>query len=66
MLDGLGSIPGNAILFSSPQFVDWFWTYPASYSMGTEGSLLGVGRKNSAADHAPSSGAEIERGGAIN
>jgi hypothetical protein len=41
------------------------WTHPASYPMGTGGSLPGVKRPKSEADHSPPSSAEVMSGGAI-
>jgi hypothetical protein len=40
-LQGLGSIPGSAKFFSSPQRPDRLWGPSASYTMGTRSSFPG-------------------------
>jgi hypothetical protein len=40
-------------------------TQPASYSMGTKGSIPGVNRPGHEADHSPPSSAEVKVSGAI-
>jgi hypothetical protein len=49
--------------FSSPSCLDWLWSQPASYSMGTESPLLGLKRLGHEADRSPQTTAEIKNKG---
>jgi hypothetical protein len=62
-LDGLGSIPGSARFFSSPQRPDRFWGPPNLLSNENRGSIsLGVKRQGREADHSHPSSAEVKKG----
>jgi hypothetical protein len=63
-LDGLGSIPGSASLFSSPQRPDRNWAHPASYQMVPATLSPGLKRPGHG-DHSPLSNVQIKKGGAI-
>jgi hypothetical protein len=60
-LDGPGSIPGSARVFSSPQRADRPWAPPSLLSNG----YRGIKRQGREADHLPPSSAEVKKGGTI-
>jgi hypothetical protein len=65
-LDGLGSIPGSARFFFSPQLPDRLWGPPSLLYNEYRGPLSpGVKRRRREADHSPPSNAEAKNGGAI-
>jgi hypothetical protein len=65
-MDGMGSIPGSARLFSSPQCPDQLWGSPSLLSNRYQG-LLPPGDKGAGheADHSLPSSIEFNKGGAI-
>jgi hypothetical protein len=62
---GRGSIPGTARFFLLHSVQTGSGAHPASNSVGTGGSYLGVKRPGREADHSPSSSVEVKNGGAI-
>jgi hypothetical protein len=64
-LDNLGSIPGTARFFFSPQRPARVWGPLSLLSNGYRGSLPGGKRQGSEADHSPPTSAEVKNGGAI-
>jgi hypothetical protein len=61
--DGRSSIPGKGIRNFSP--LHSVRAHPASYPMGTGGSLSGVKQPRREADHSPPCSAEVKNVGAI-
>jgi hypothetical protein len=65
-LDGSGSIPGRARLFSSLQRPDQHWGLHSLLSCGYWGALSpGVKRQRREVYHSPPSNAVVKKGGAI-
>jgi hypothetical protein len=65
-LDGSGSTPGRARLFSYPQYLDQLWAPPSLVSIGISVSPSpGVQRQGNRADHLAPSSAKVKNGGVI-
>jgi hypothetical protein len=65
-LDGPGSTPAGARYFSVLHSVHaGSEAHPASYPVGTGGSILGVRRREREPDNSPRCSVEVKNGGAI-